>query len=476
MKQKLCTLLLVCSLILPLPAMAAKTLPFSDVPEKSWYYTYVSELYTSGIIGGMTSTSFVPNGTVSVGQALKLILLSAGYPEKAPTSSHWASGYLSFATQNNLIPSSLPQNLDSPISRVQIAEAAVQVFGLTRKETTRSPFNDTTNAAALILYDHGIITGVQSGNVILFNPDSNITRAEMSTIIWRLYEMQKSDTPETPTEPDPPTKPEKPTEPEKPTMPETPTEPETPSQSGEYFYFYGHKIYVAEGVPKRSYNSSLFSYNNNGFLTYNSKDYDSKIGIDVSRYQGDIDWAQVKATGVDFAILRAGYRGYASGAMVTDSYFKKNAREALAEGIELGVYFFSQAITPQEGAEEANYVLKLIEDYDITYPVVFDWEPYDSSLNPRTDGLSDRVLTQCAVSFCNTVKKAGYTPMVYANLTYFYRHYDLSKLVDYPIWLAQYTSKPTFYYHFDMWQYSSSGKVPGIKGDVDLNLYLVPKK
>lgn len=229
-------------------------------------------------------------------------------------------------------------------------------------------------------------------------------------------------------------------------------------------------------MPVRSYNSSLFSYNENGFLTYSSSKYDCKIGVDVSRYQGDIDWAAVKEAGVDFAMLRLGYRGYGTGAMVKDTYFERNIQGALEQGIEVGVYFFSQAITPEEAVEEAEYTMEKLEDYDITYPIVFDWEPYDSSLHPRTEGLSDKILTQCAVAFCDTVKDAGYHPMVYSNLSYFYLHFDLSKLVDYPLWLAQYTSKPTFYYHFDMWQYSSTGKVPGIKGNVDLNMYLIPKK
>lgn len=119
--------------------------------------------------------------------------------------------------------------------------------------------------------------------------------------------------------------------------------------------------------------------------------------------------------------------------------------------------------------------MDLLQDYSITYPIVFDWEPYDSSLHPRTEGLSDEMLTKCAVAFCQAVEANGYDSMVYSNLTYFYLHYDLSKLVDFPLWLAQYNKTPTFYYHFDMWQYSSTGKVPGIEGNVDLNIQMIPK-
>ena len=101
---------------------------------------------------------------------------------------------------------------------------------------------------------------------------------------------------------------------------------------------------------------------------------------------------------------------------------------------------------------------------------------YDSSLEPRTDGLDDKILTQCAVAFCEEVEAAGYQSMVYSNLTYFYLHFDLNQLVDYPLWLAQYNSRPSFYYHFDIWQYSGTGKVPGIDGNVDLNIHFIPKK
>ena len=123
--------------------------------------------------------------------------------------------------------------------------------------------------------------------------------------------------------------------------------------SGSYFYFGGKKVYVVEEMPKRTYDSSLFQVNENGFLTYDSDKYTSKIGIDVSRYQGSIDWAAVKDAGVEFAMLRLGYRGYGTGAIVRDSYFYQNIQGALENGIEVGVYFFSQ-----DGAAEAVNVIK----------------------------------------------------------------------------------------------------------------------
>ena len=231
-----------------------------------------------------------------------------------------------------------------------------------------------------------------------------------------------------------------------------------------------------EEIPKNTYDNNLFQVNENGFLTYDSDEYTCKIGIDVSRYQGSIDWAAVKSAGVDFAMLRLGYRGYGTGRIVLDTYFYQNLQGALANDIEVGVYFFSQAISPEEGAEEAQFCLNALEGYSITYPIVFDWEPYPSGTGARTEGLDDKILTQCAVAFCDEVENAGYQSMVYSNLTYFYLHFDLNELINYPFWLAQYNSRPSFYYHFDIWQYGDSGSVPGIDGNVDLNIHFVPKK
>ena len=451
MKQKFLSLLLLCclSFSLAVPASAASSLPFSDVPGTSWYYTYVKDLYNSKVINGTTSTTFSPQGTVTFGQALKMILLAAGYEEQAPTTTHWASGYYRLASQKGFLPSNLSLTLDQPITRLQIASIAVRTLGLTRT-SSKSPFSDTTDQSALILYDHGVFTGVQTETGLLFKPNANISRAEISAVIWRIYQLEEEDTPTTPNPPQ--------------------------EETGDYFYFGGKKVYVVEELPKSTYDNSLFQVNENGFLTYDSDEDTCKIGIDVSRYQGNIDWAAVKEAGVQFAMLRLGYRGYGSGALVMDTYFQQNIQGAQANGIEVGVYFFSQAITPEEGAEEARFCLNALKGYNITYPIVFDWEPYDSSLEPRTDGLDDKILTQCAVAFCEEVEAAGYQSMVYSNLTYFYLHFDLNQLVDYPLWLAQYNSRPSFYYHFDMWQYSGTGQVPGIDGNVDLNIHFIPKK
>ena len=447
MKQRLLSLLLACvmAISLAIPAAAAKTMNFSDVKHSDWFYSNVKDLYTWGVINGTTNTTFEPQGTVTFGQALKMILLAAGYSEQKPTDTHWASGYYQLAAQKGFLPKKLNLKLDDPINRKLIAQIIVKTLDVSRTGA-ELPFSDTGSKDALILYDYGIFTGEkdEKGN-LLFKPNSNITRAEISAVIWRLYNLD---------------------------LPEK--EPE-PAPTGDYFTFGGKKVYIVEDLPKNTYDNDLFQVNEQGFLTYNSDEYTCKIGIDVSRYQGTINWAQEKEVDVDFAILRLGYRGYGTGKIVLDNTFYQNLEGALENDIEVGVYFFSQAISPAEAEEEAQYCMNALKGYDITYPIVFDWEDPNGSGEVRTDELDDKVLTQCAVAFCEAVKAGGYQPMVYSNLTYFYLHFDLNELVNYPFWLAQYNATPSFYYHFDMWQYGDAGIVPGIDGKVDLNIHFIPK-
>ena len=197
-------------------------------------------------------------------------------------------------------------------------------------------------------------------------------------------------------------------------------------------------------------------------------------GVDVSEHQETIDWAAVRAAGVDFAILRIGYRGYTEGSLREDSWFAENYTAARAAGVQVGVYFFSQATTLEEAREEAEYTLELLDGRTLELPVFYDWETVAGSTRiPSPDGLP---LTQCAAAFCQTVEAAGYTAGVYFNQTYGYTYFDLSYLQDYVLWLAEYGTTPEFLYHFDCLQYSSTGAVDGITGDVDLNLFLMPEK
>jgi len=236
------------------------------------------------------------------------------------------------------------------------------------------------------------------------------------------------------------------------------------------FQYRDMTLEAKEGVPVNRYNPAGFVQDETGRVRYIQGDVCAKEGVDVSFYQGEIDWNAAAADGVDFAMIRLGYRGYTEGKLNLDSRFEANIRGALDAGVEVGVYFFSQATTPEEAEEEASFVLGALEGYDLTYPVAFDWEPITPGKGARTDGVDGQTLTQCAVAFCQKIQESGYTPAVYFNQELGYLTLDLAQLAQYPFWLAEYDSAPDFYYGFRLWQYTDRGTVDGIPGGVDLNL------
>lgn len=168
-------------------------------------------------------------------------------------------------------------------------------------------------------------------------------------------------------------------------------------------------------------------------------------------------------------MIRVGYRGYSQGTLQMDERFQENMDGALAAGLDVGVYFFSQATSVLEAEEEADFVLSAVRGYPIKYPVVFDWEFIDGA-EARTNGMDGDTVTQCAAAFCDLISVAGYTPMVYFNQELGYLFYQLDQLDASQFWLAEYDTKPDFFYDFEMWQYTHTGVVPGIQGNVDLNL------
>lgn len=201
------------------------------------------------------------------------------------------------------------------------------------------------------------------------------------------------------------------------------------------------------------------------FNSYGAKA--SKVGIDISSHNGNIDWKKVKESGVDYVILRVGFRGYGeAGTLKIDSNFEKNIKGATAAGLDIGIYFYSQAITVKEALEEASITVKYIKNYKIKYPVYFDTE----FSGGRADKLNKSQRTELAVAFCEAVKKEGYTPGVYASKSFFYDNLVFSELKGYEIWLAHYTSQTDFKYNYRMWQYTCKGAVGGISGDVDVNI------
>lgn len=212
-----------------------------------------------------------------------------------------------------------------------------------------------------------------------------------------------------------------------------------------------------------------------GFKYYydNSGLQKSKLGIDVSYAQKEIDWQKVKSAGIDFAIIRLGYRGYETGNLHTDEFFEVNVSNAIDAGIEVGVYFFSQAVSVSEAREEAEYVLSTIQDKNITYPVVFDWEVITEA-PARTDSVTSDVLSECALEFCSVIESAGFKPMIYASLNLLrsrYDKYNIDMISKYDLWLAEYKDHPDYPYEFKMWQYTNEGKIDGIDFATDLNVY-----
>ncbi|MBP3684337.1 MAG: glycoside hydrolase family 25 protein [Oscillospiraceae bacterium] len=221
--------------------------------------------------------------------------------------------------------------------------------------------------------------------------------------------------------------------------------------------------------PERNpYDRYDFQYNRHNYLLL--QNVTSYAGIDVSAYQGEIDWKKVKASGIDFAIIRLGYRGYESGKLVEDKYAKANLEGAKEAGLRVGAYFFSQALSIKETDQEIAYMLDILGATHLDMPIVLDWEIPAS--NARTASMDARTLTDIQRHFCGQMRDRGYTPMVYFNWHQSENLYYLSELEDYPFWLALYQDRMTYPWRVEMWQWTASGRVPGIKGDVDINVYM----
>ena len=240
---------------------------------------------------------------------------------------------------------------------------------------------------------------------------------------------------------------------------------------------------IEEGYLKVPYNNMAkknkyewdYLKNENGFLKYEDNNYTTKLGVDVSEHQKNIDWSKVKDAGVEFAILRLGYRGYGkAGNIVLDKDFEQNYKNATEEGIEIGVYFFSQAVSSDEIQEEAEFVLSHLQEKNITYPVVFDLEKIKDD-EARTDNLTEEDITKMTLQFCNIIKENNYNPSIYANAKTFTTKMKLELFNDYIKWYADYQEKPLYPYDFDIWQYTESGKVDGIEGNVDLDICFIKK-
>ncbi len=404
---------------------------YSDVKPTDWFYDYVMELSADGIVGGNDDGTYAPNRATSTGELLKLVLLATGHKEQAPTDKHWASGYGAYALSMGLIAREKAEALDSPISRLDVARFAAKALGY-GASSAATPFADVNDGYVTALYEAGIFIGSDVNGQKLFYPAGSITRAEAATIVWRIYQLSSLD-------------------------------------QKQKIYYKDYVLDVLDGVPVNSYDKTAF-YRSGSVMRYNDPSVRTRLGIDVSHYQGDVDWAAVASSGVEFVIARVGGRGYTEGKIYEDKKFHEYADGAARAGLQVGAYFFSQAVSVEEAREEAYYVLEQLRGHSITGPVVFDWEVIGKS-SARTYGIETGVLCECAKAFCDTIRAAGYDTMIYITQYAGYVKYDLSELTAYPLWFAQYEDAPDFYYDFAVWQYTDKGSVPGISGDVDMDLW-----
>ena len=422
------------------PVRAAKT-TYQDVDEGAWYAASVAFCQQHELMEGASSGSFEPDGLLTRGTLAEALYRLAGSPapegeEEAPFTDvgaehpnvaaiRWAkaSGVVSGYEDGSFGP-------EDPITREQIAallwnDRGREEPGASAPYTDRAEVSDWAAGAVEWAYGVRLMQGTPEG---AFLPQSNTSRAQGAAVIMNYAQMYYGLRP-------------------------------------------GYQLPAPSPVAANGYRGEAYALDDRGYLSYSAGPFTR--GVDVSAHQKEVDWRRVAATGMDFAMVRAGYRGYTSGGIVKDAWFDANMRGALANGLQVGVYFFSQAITTAEAMEEALFVLQALNGQSLDYPLVYDWETISAS-GARTKGLSNTVLTDCAITFCTAVAQSGYIPMIYYNRPVGYQHYQLDRLTAYDVWFAQYADKPSMYYNYRIWQYSDSGSVPGVKGKVDMNIAFVP--
>lgn len=237
------------------------------------------------------------------------------------------------------------------------------------------------------------------------------------------------------------------------------------TDAGEFYFFP-----ILDELAHHTYDQSKFVLDGNQVMKYyeNGESIAHK-GIDVSKYQGKIDWEKVANDDVEYAFIRLGIRGYTKGEIVEDEDFENNIKGARKNDIDVGVYFFTQATSVEEAEEEAQYVIDAIQPYKVEYPVVIDVEAVNNT-NARTKDLTKEERTEYCIAFCEKIRNAGYQPMIYGNLKTFMLMLDLQQLEEYDKWFAHYDEQVYYPYEFKVWQYTDEGKVDGIGVNVDLNI------
>ena len=468
------------------PVHAVKT-TYSDVDESLWYAAPIAFCQQHQLMDGISSSVFLPSALITRAALTEALYRLEGSPAPEPGGTEGGT-----PPEEESEEEKKPEEEKKKPEEEKKPEDAEEKNGADGKDAEEElPFPDVgadhPNLAAIRwAKESGAVSGYPDGR---FGPEDPITREQIAVLLWTDQGRPEaaSPTPYADREdisdwaaaavdwansvklmqgtPD---------------NRFLPLENTSRAEGATIIASYAREFYgMTEGytlpepseIPPNPYRDGAFQLDERGYLSY--EDAPFTRGLDVSAHQKEVDWAKVAAAGMDFAMIRAGYRGYTLGTIQKDAYFEANMAGALANGLEVGVYFFSQALTPAEAEEEARLLLEWIKDYPITYPVVFDWEEQDKE-GSRTKDTDGNTITACALAFCQVVEDAGYTPMLYGSPRKVYTGgIMLEYLQGYPFWLAHYTkdtAPTTFRYHYDMWQYSSSGAVDGIEGSVDLNI------
>lgn len=269
---------------------------------------------------------------------------------------------------------------------------------------------------------------------------------------------------------------EKKKEPEKEVEPEEEEKPD-PSTDGKHVEVV-FRDGSSEWVPinpywkRNKYDFTNLVSKNNLLHYYSDGKQISYLGVDLSKYQKEVNFAALKDAGIDFCMLRVGARGYETGALQADEYFDKYLAAAEEAGLSTGVYFYSQAVTEAEAIEEAGLVLQKIQGHKITYPIAYDMEFVENDTS-RIETLTRDEKSRIALAFLNTIEDAGYTGMLYGNKEWLLKRIDLTQFFDYDIWLAEQADIPDYPYEYSMWQYTRQGEIYGIDGYVDLNISFI---
>lgn len=404
-----------------------------------WAEAAIDRWSTLGIVQGDDQGNFRPDDTITRAELAVLLNRYMRYTAKAensfsdlPEDAWYTEAILCLAKAGLMQGDGEKQRPEDTVTRQEAAALFARAFGL-QESSASLPYRDTGKIASwakgyvAAMSAKGYLKGDDQGN---FRPTDGLTRSQAVTILNNWNQIRA----------------------------------------------FGRFLPVKTDLPQIPYAAKDFTTLSNGRVSYAGDNYTARTGIDVSVHQGEIDWEQVAADGIDFAFIRLGNRWSVDGHIAIDTYALQNLAGAEAAGLDIGVYFFSMALNEEEAREEAQFVLDTLDGKKLQLPVVFDWEPVAGE-NSRSNNMDYSKLDDVAIAFCDAIREGGYEPMIYGNQNFFYNRFDLSRLKAYKLWFANYNSRnvPDLYYSFDYWQYSSTGRVKGISGNVDMNLMFVAK-